>query len=156
MIESALAPIDTPYYINLPKSVLERLLRDGVISNPLTDAQIEGLKMLSSIWGKTWYVQEMMKKIAPARRRRLADRKTREFSNIDRYILGLYFKPLDENEAISIEGIIRRVKKQLGSVVSAARVRQIRQIAYDIRREKIDGSRYLDKDTLDLWKNRHR
>lgn len=156
MIESALAPIDTPYYINLPQSVLERLLRDGFISNPLTDAQIEGLKMLSSIWGKTWYVQEMMQKITPARRRRLADRKTREFSNIDRYILALYFNPLAGNEIISVEEVIRRVKKHLGLVVCAARVRQIRQLAYDIRRGKIDGSRYLDNDTLDLWKNRQR
>lgn len=156
MIENALAPIDTPYYINLPKSVLERLLRDGIISNPLTDPQIEGLKVLSSIWGKSWYVQEMMQKIPPSRRGRLAERKTRELSNIDRYVLSLYFKPIDENEVLSIEGIIRRVKKQLKAVVSADRVRQIRQLAYDIRRGKIDGSKYLEHDELEIWKNRHR
>lgn len=156
MIESAQAPIDTPYYINLPKSVLERLLRDGIITNPLTDAQIEALKILSAIWGKTWYVQEMMQKIPPARRRQLAERKSRELSNVDRYVLSLYFKPIDRDETISIDEIIRRVKKQLQAVVSADRVKQLRQLAYDIRRKKIKGSKYLDNEVLELWKNRHR
>lgn len=122
---------DAAHLVNLPQRVLYRLNKDGIIGDPVSDADLRGVAILAQIWGKVWYIRSMMSPLPMDYRRNLW--LTPDLSGPERYALSCYLnaKP---GERILVKDIVGRVKHYLKATLSDEQVIKVREIAYDIRR----------------------
>lgn len=122
---------DAAQLVDLPLKVLYRLLNDGIITDPVSDADLRGLAMIRHIWGQVWYIRCMMSPLSQAYRRKIFLEP--EMSRAERYALSCYLNA-KSGERILVKDIIGKVKHYLNATLSEQQVAKVREIAYDIRR----------------------
>lgn len=122
---------DAAQLVNLPLKVLYRLRKDGVIGDPVSDADLRGLAMIGQIWGQVWYIRCMMSGLSQAYRRKIFLEP--EMSRAERYALSCYLNA-KSRERILVKDIIGKVKHYLNVTLTEQQVAKVREIAYDIRR----------------------
>ena len=94
---------DAAHLVNLPQRVLYRLKKDGIIGDPVSDADLRGVAILAQIWGKAWYIRSMMSSLSMASRRKLC--LTPDLSGPERYALSCYLNA-KQGERILVKDII--------------------------------------------------
>ncbi|APG24001.1 hypothetical protein [Syntrophotalea acetylenica] len=119
--------------VELPKAVLSRLHRDGVITDPVSDDDLRGLVLLGHVWGKPWYARRMLAPLSKDYRRKLLLEP--DLSRAERYALSCYLNA-KKGTRVYTRDIIGRVRHYLGANLSEEQVKKVRTIAYDIRRGK--------------------
>lgn len=117
--------------VNLPKAVLSRLHRDGVIGDPVSDEDLRGLAILGHTWGKPWYARKMLAPLSKDYRRKLLVEP--DLSRAERYALSCYLNAKEGNR-VYVKDIIDRVRHYLGASLTVEQVEKVRTIAYEIRR----------------------
>jgi hypothetical protein len=122
---------DAAQLVNLPLKVLHQLKRDGIICDPVSDADLRGLAMISQIWGKVWYVRNMMSPLPQVYRRKICLEP--DISRAERYALSCYLNA-KQGERIHVKDVIGKVKHYLKTSLTEEQVTKVREIAYDIRR----------------------
>jgi hypothetical protein len=133
---------DAARLVNLPQKVLYRLKKDGIIGDPVSDADLRGVVILAQIWGKAWYIRSMMSPLTMASRRKLC--LTPDLSGPERYALSCYLNA-KQGERIQVKDIIGKVKHYLNVPLTKEQVTKVREIAYDIRRgRRLDPRKKAD------------
>jgi hypothetical protein len=122
---------DAAQLVNLPLKVLYRLRTDGVIGDPVADADLRGLAMMGHIWGQVWYIRCMISPLSQAYRRKIFLEP--EMSRAERYALTCYLNA-KSGERVFVKDIIGKVKHYLNVNLSEQQVAKVREVAYDIRR----------------------
>ena len=117
--------------VNLPLKVLYRLRMDGIICDPVSDADLRGLAMIGQIWGQVWYIRNMLSPLSQAYRRKICLEP--EMSRAERYALSCYLNA-KQGERIQVKEVIGKVKHYLNTALTEQQVAKVREIAYDIRR----------------------
>ena len=117
--------------VNLPLKVLYRLRMDGIICDPVSDADLRGLAMIGQIWGQVWYIRNMLSPLSQAYRRKICLEP--EMSRAERYALSCYLNA-KQGERIQVKDVIGKVKHYLNTALTEQQVAKVREIAYDIRR----------------------
>jgi hypothetical protein len=133
--------------VNLPLKVLRQLHKDGIIGDPVSDADLRGLAILAEIWGKVWYIRKMMAPLSMDYRRRIW--LTPELSGPERYALSCYLNA-KEGERILVKDIIGKVKHYLNVPLTKKQVTKVREIAYDIRRGRRLDPRKKVENNLEM------
>lgn len=127
-------PIKTAAQLaDLPETVLLRLEKEGVISDPVADDDLRGLTILGHVWGKPWYLRKMLAPLSKEYRRKLLMEP--ELTRPERYALSCYLNT-KEGSRLYVKDIIGRVRHYLGVSLSEEQIEKVRTIAYDIRRGK--------------------
>jgi hypothetical protein len=111
--------------------VLSRLEQDGIICDPVSDADLRGLAMIAQIWGQVWYIRRMMSSFSQAYRRKICFEP--DMSRAERYALSCYLN-VKKGNRIQIQDVIGKVKYYMDVTLTERQVAKIREIAYDIRR----------------------
>jgi hypothetical protein len=137
---------DAAQLVNLPLKVLYQLKRDGIICDPVPDADLRGLAMISQIWGKVWYVRHMMSPLPQVYRRKICLEP--DISRAERYALSCYLNA-KEGERIHVKDVIGKVRHYLKTSLTEEQVTKVREIAYDIRRGRRLDPRTKAEGTLD-------
>jgi hypothetical protein len=132
--------------VNLPLKVLYRLKRDGVIDDPVSDADLRGLAMIAKIWGQVWYIRNMLSPLSQAYRRKICLEP--EMSRAERYALSCYLNA-KQGERIQVKDVIGKVKHYLNTPLTEQQVAKVREIAYDIRRGRRLDPRKKAENNLD-------
>ena len=122
---------DAAKLVNLPLKVLYRLRMDGIICDPVSDADLRGLAMIGQIWGQVWYIRNMLSPLSQAYRRKICLEP--EMSRAERYALSCYLNA-KQGERIQVKDVIGKVKHYLNTSLTEQQVAKVREIAYDIRR----------------------
>jgi hypothetical protein len=117
----------------IPRNVLLRMIEDGIVEMPLSDNDRKFLKALSSFWKDEWYVAQMNKSFTVDKRAMLLA--FPDFGKIERYILSSYLN-LKPGMKLSVKEITRRIGTHFKIDYSPAKIRKIRQIAYNMRRQE--------------------
>lgn len=140
---------DAAQLVNLPLKVLYRLRADGVIGDPVSDADLRGLAMIGHMWGQVWYIRNMMSRLSQAYRRKIFLEP--EMSRAERYALSCYLnaKP---GERILVKDIIGKVKHYLHTSLTEQQVAKVREIAYDIRRGRRLDPRKKEEESQEIAK----
>jgi len=136
----------------IPAKVIARMEREGLISLPLDDAGIAALSVMGQVWGRTWYVAEVMKSVRSVRDKVML-LLFPDYDKIDRYILKTFLG--EENlKRLPSEVVKFRVKRAFAADIELARVQRLRKVAQEIRRKKtrlVLGKLTLDyKDLLGI------
>lgn len=137
---------DAAQLVNLPLKVLYQLKRDGIICDPVSDADLRGLAMISEIWGKVWYVRNIMSPLPQAYRRKICLEP--DISRAERYALSCYLNA-KQGERIHVKDVIGKVKHYLKTPLTEEQVTKVREIAYDIRRGRRLDPRTKAEGTLE-------
>lgn len=124
---------DAAQLVNLPPKVLYRLQREGVIGDLVSDADLRGLAIISSIWRSEWFLRAALADFSHSRRMDLILKP--ELTRAERYMLTCYLNT-PKGQRIQTREIIGRVEHYLGASVTLKQVKRIRSMAYDIRRCK--------------------
>lgn len=122
---------DAAQLVNLPLKVLYRLRTDGVIGDPVSDADLRGLAMMRHIWGQVWYIRCMISPLSQTYRRKIFLEP--EMSRAERYALTCYLNA-KSGERVFVKDIIGKVKHYLNVTLTDHQVAKVREVAYDIRR----------------------
>lgn len=122
---------DAAQLVDLPAKALLRLKKDGIIGDPVSDADMRGLAMIRHIWGHVWFIRCMLAPLSLAYRRKICLEP--ELSRAERYALTCYLNAKPE-ERIQVKDIIGKVKHYLNATLTEEQVARVRVIAYDIRR----------------------
>lgn len=122
---------DAALLVNLPLKVLYRLKRDGIIGDPVSDADLRGLAIIGQLFGKVWFIRDMMSPLSHDYRRKICLEP--DMSRAERYALSCYLnaKPGDR---IQVKDVIEKVRYYLKTPLTVPQVAKVREIAYDIRR----------------------
>ena len=123
----------------VPRIVLERLAKDGIVSTPLSQHDRVFLSALCRIWKDDWYVTQMNKSFPVYKRAVMLA--FPDFGKIDRYILSSYLN-LKPGMKISVKEMIRRIRLHFRVEYQATKVRRVRQIAYNLRRQERGKARH--------------
>jgi len=130
------------------EKILKRMVRDKIISDPITEEDDIFLDKLKSIWQSNWYLGQMA--MGKSEETRKAILLFPNFSKIDRYVLNTYLN-LEVGEKISVKTIVERIKTYFGVVNYGGNdVIRIRQTAYNLRRETRNKSKDWVAYELDL------
>jgi hypothetical protein len=121
--------------LKVPVRVLERMARDGLISNPLDEASIRAVSLLGHVWRERWFAGAVMRGIK-SRKERILLVLFPDYNKIDRYVLNTYLNDPD-GKNIAVEILKYRVRKAFLVNVDEKRIFKIRQVAYDIKRGKL-------------------
>lgn len=135
-------------YADLPEKVYQRLIKDGIIGEDITDDDIRGLSFLAHVWGNRVYLKMQLAALRKKERAELV--LFPNFSKIELYILRTYLN-LPEGKSIEVNDIKQRLKKYMGVRVSTATIRRVRGKAYNLRLAKQRGRRDKIAAVLDLW-----
>lgn len=122
---------DAAQLVSLPLKVLFRLKNDGIIGDPVSDADLRGLAIIGQLWGKVWFIRDMMTPLTQAYRRKICLEP--EMSRAERYALSCYLNA-KQGERIHVKDVIEKVKYYLKTPLTVQQVAKVREIAYDIRR----------------------
>lgn len=121
----------------LSRKVLERLVDDGIISTPFSERDRHLLAALSLIWKDEWYVAQMNKSFKPDKRVMMLA--FPNFGKIERYILSSYLN-LKPGMKVSVRKMASRIHEHFKLDYPAFKIRQVRQIAYNLRRHERKNS----------------
>jgi hypothetical protein len=113
-----------------PKA-LKRMVDDGLISEPLNESDQSSLSILCRIWSSEWYVAQMNKTFKPDKRALMLA--FPEFGKIDRYILNSFLN-LKPRISVSIKEMSNRIRKFYHIEYPGLKIKHVRQIAYNLRR----------------------
>jgi len=122
---------DAAQLTNLPTKLLWKMVREGVIGDPVADMDLRGLAIISDIWRREWFLRMALAEFSQTRREELIRKP--ELNRVERYVLTCYLNA-KEGERIQTGVIIDRVKHYLNAPVSTKQVHRIRAMAYEIRR----------------------
>jgi len=117
--------------VEIPKIVLSRLHKEGVIGDPVSDEDLRGLAILGHIWGKPWYARRMLAPLSKEYRKKLLMEP--DLSRAERYALSCYLNA-KKGSRVYVRDIIGQVRHYLGASLSEEQVERVRTIAYEIRR----------------------
>jgi len=129
----------------IPVKVIARMEREGLISLPLDDLGISALSVMGQVWGRTWFVAEVMKSVRNVRDKVML-LLFPGYDKIDRYILKTFLGEANL-KSLPSEVVNFRVKRAFGADIELARVRRLRKVAREIRRK--NTKLVLGKLTLD-------
>src|SRR5512139_2718769 len=94
--------------LKIPLRALERMARDGLISNPLDDMSIRSVSLLSHLWRERWFAGEILKGIR-SRWDRTILCLFPGYDKIDRYVLNTYLNET-EGKHVAVYILRHRVK----------------------------------------------
>ena len=117
----------------IPHGVLERLIEDDIVAEPFTESDRKFLTALSRLWKDEWYVAQMNKSFTPDKRAIMLA--FPDFGKIERYILSSYLN-LKPGMKLNVREMTRRIREHFKLEYPAAKIRRVRQIAYNMRRQE--------------------
>jgi hypothetical protein len=117
----------------IPRNVLERLIDDGIVVAPFSEHDLNLLTVLSRLWRDEWYVAQMNKAFTVDKRAMMLA--FPEFGKIERYILSSYLN-LKPRMKLSVKEMTRRIGMHFKLDYPAFKIRRVRQIAYNLRRQE--------------------
>jgi asparagine synthetase B (glutamine-hydrolysing) len=117
----------------ISRDVLERLIEDDIIAEPFTANDRNFLTALSRLWKDEWYVAQMNKSFTPDKRAIMLA--FPDFGKIERYILSSYLN-LKPGMKLSVKEMTRRIREHFKLDYPASKIRRVRQIAYNLRRQE--------------------
>jgi len=119
--------------IGIPKSIVERLHADGLISDPVEPVDLRGLMIVEHMRGSVWYLKRLMAPLSKRKRPKLVSEG--DLSRVESYVLGCYLnaKP---GERFSIQEMVQRVRHYYRVNMSREDVKRIRNMAYERRRRR--------------------
>jgi hypothetical protein len=113
--------------------VLKRLIEDGMVAVPFSEHDRVFLTALSRIWRDEWYVAQMNKTFTVDKRAMMLA--FPDFGKIERYILSSYLN-LKPGMKLSVKEMSRRIREHFKLEYPASKIRRVRQIAYNLRRQE--------------------
>lgn len=117
----------------ISRDVLERLVDDGIVEPPFSEHDRNFLTALSRIWKDEWYVAQMNKSFTVDKRAMMLA--FPEFGKIERYILSSYLN-LKPGMKLSVKEMTRRIREHFKLDYPSSKIRRVRQIAYNLRRQE--------------------
>jgi len=121
---------------------LKRLVNDGLISVPLTEADQHTLSFLCQIWSSEWYVAQMNMTFKPDKRALMLA--FPNFGKLERYILNSYLPDeFKKKSRVSIQEVSKRIREYFHIDYPDFKIKRIRQIAYNMLRSTRGESRKL-------------
>lgn len=117
----------------IPRAVLERLIEDEIVEETFTAGDQKFLSALGRIWNDEWYVAQMNKTFTPEKRAVMLA--FPNFGKIERYILSSYLN-LKPGMKLNVKEMARRIREHFRLDYPAAKIRKVRQIAYNLRRQE--------------------
>ncbi len=117
----------------ISRDVLERLVDDGIVEPPFSEHDRNFLTALSRIWRDEWYVAQMNKSFTVDKRAMMLA--FPEFGKIERYILSSYLN-LKPGMKLSVKEMTRRIREHFKLDYPSSKIRRVRQIAYNLRRQE--------------------
>lgn len=117
----------------ISRHVLERLIEDGIIAEQLSERDRIVLTALSRIWKDEWYVAQMNKSFSVDKRAMMLA--FPDFGKIERYTLSSYLN-LKPGMKLSVKEMARRIREHFKMDYPASKIRRVRQIAYNLRRQE--------------------
>lgn len=117
----------------ISRDVLERLVDDGIVEPPFSEHDRNFLTALSRIWRDEWYVAQMNKSFTVDKRAMMLA--FPEFGKIERYILSSYLN-LKPGMKLSVKEMTRRIREHFKLEYPGPKIRKVRQIAYNLRRQE--------------------
>ncbi len=125
-------------YATIPRKVVTRLVEDGLITLPLAESDQHALALLNRIWATEWYVAQMNKCFKPDKRAVMLA--FPELGKIDRYVLNSYLN-LEPKVRVSVREMVGRVRKHFHTEYSDQKIKRLRQMAYNLKRDTRGKSR---------------
>ena len=112
---------------------LKQMSDDGLISEPLNEADQYALSLISRVWADEWYVAQMnMSFKADKRALMLA---FPNFGKIERYILNSYLPDEYKRKSrVSVHEVSKRLRDHFHIDYPEFKIKRIRQIAYNMLR----------------------
>ena len=120
-------------YKPISREVFDRLVEDGIVAVPFTEHDRYFMSFLSRIWKDEWYVAQMNKSFTVDKRAMMLA--FPDFGKIERYILSSYLN-LKPGMKLSIKEVTRRIRLYFKLDYPPAKIRRVRQIAYNLRRQE--------------------
>ena len=117
----------------LSRDVLERLIDDDIVEVPFTENDRKFLAALSRLWKDEWYVAQMNKSFTPDKRAVMLA--FPDFGKIERYILSSYLN-LKPGMKLNVREMTRRIREHFKLDYPASKIKRVRQIAYNLRRQE--------------------
>lgn len=117
----------------ISREVFERLAEDGLVTAPLSEHDRKFLSALSRIWKDEWYVAQMNKTFTVDKRAMMLA--FPDFGKIERYVLSSYLN-LKPGMKLSVKEVARRIRQHFLLDYPAFKIRRVRQIAYNMRRQE--------------------
>jgi len=113
--------------------VLKRLVEEGLLSEPLDEADQHTLSVLSRIWSDEWYVAQMNMTFKPDKRALMLAFPS--FGKIERYILNSYLPDEHKKKSrVSVHEVSKRLRDHFHIDYPEFKIKRIRQIAYNMLR----------------------
>jgi len=119
--------------VDIPRSIVERLHRDGMIDNPVSDYDLKGLVIIAFVRGRIWYLRRLLAPLTKRYKQKIIEEG--DLSRAERYALTCYLNA-EPGERISAEDVIQRVQYHLNVRLTKKQIIRIRSTAYDIRRSR--------------------
>lgn len=116
----------------IPSAVIKKLVADGFVATPLTQNDRNFLTALGRLWKNEWYVAQMNKSFTVNKRAMMLA--FPDFGKIERYVLSSFLN-LKPGMKLSVKEMNRRIIQHFKVEYPAAKIRRVRQIAYNMRRE---------------------
>ena len=117
----------------IPSDVIERLVEDGIVEEAFSEHDRKFLTALSRIWKDEWYVAQMNKTFKADKRAVMLA--FPDFGKIERYILSSYLN-LKPGMKLNMKEMTRRIREHFKLDYPASKIRRVRQIAYNLRRQE--------------------
>ena len=96
--------------VDLPRSIVERLHKDGMIDDPVSDYDLKGLAIISFVRGRIWYLRRFLAPLPKHYKQKIIDEG--DLSRAERYALSCYLNA-EPGERILAEDVIQRVQYHL-------------------------------------------
>jgi len=117
----------------ISSDVIERMVEDGIVEEPFSEHDRKFLAALSRIWKDEWYVAQMNKSFTADKRAVMLA--FPDFGKIERYILSSYLN-LKPGMKLNVKEVTRRIREHFKVDYPASKIRRVRQIAYNLRRQE--------------------
>ncbi len=119
--------------VDLPRSIVERLHKDGMIDDPVSDYDLKGLAIIAFVRGRIWYLRRLLAPLPKHYKQKIIDEG--DLSRAERYALSCYLNA-EPGERILAEDVIQRVQYHLNVRLTKKQIIKIRARAYDVRRKR--------------------
>jgi len=119
--------------VDLPRSIVERLHKDGMIDDPVSDHDLKGLAIIAFVRGRIWYLRRFLAPLPKRYKQKIIEEGG--LSRAERYALSCYLNA-EAGERVSIEDVVQRVHHHLKVRLTKKQIVKIRATAYDIRRKR--------------------
>ncbi len=119
--------------VNLPRSIVERLYKDGMIDDPISDYDLKGLAIIAFVRGRIWYLRRFLAPLPKCYKQKIIEEG--DLSRAERYALSCYLNA-EPGERVLAEDVIQRVHYHLKIRLTKKQIFKIRETAYDIRRKR--------------------